>query len=184
MPWTCALCTFVNCDDTLPSCEVCNTGQNPNPIPQPTYAAYRPGNRSEGLNYGGHQSALNYGGHQSAVEAGPYPGEVVVACDASQYTYGEAGRSACTVICTIASSELLQLPAAETAGALISANFSDWVQRGATCHSRLMMSKGGSEHTSVDDVWTDLVQVNINLKIVPVAFCVTCVVTADPYRCA
>jgi len=76
-------------------------------------------------------------------------GELVSNAQVSQYSF-EGGRSACTIIATIAAAEVL-------GGAdedFNESNIGKWVSQGVECYGSIISSGGSSqEHTSLDDIW-------------------------------
>lgn len=77
------------------------------------------------------------------------PGELVSNSQISQYSF-EGGRSACTVIATIAAAEVI----GGTDRDFNESNIGRWVSRGVECYGSLNSTGGSSqEHTSLDDVW-------------------------------
>lgn len=93
------------------------------------------------------------GGTSDALYSAPssaLPGDLVANAQISQYSF-EGGRSACTVIATIAAADVL----GGTDQVFNEQNVAHWVSRGVACYGQIASSQAyGQEHTSLDDIWS------------------------------
>jgi hypothetical protein len=93
------------------------------------------------------------GGAADALYSAPssaFPGDLVANAQVSQYSFA-GGRSACTIIATIAAADVL----GGTDQVFNEENVIQWVTRGVKCYGHIASSQtNGQEHTGLDDIWS------------------------------
>jgi len=82
-------------------------------------------------------------------------GELLSHSTHSQYSFGDAGKSACTLIAAMAAADLLAITSLEEASRIFcEERLNDWVSSGIHLYDRIAGGlQRGNEHTALDDIW-------------------------------